>query len=166
MSAAVRAATAADAAAIAAIHNEGIEDRIATFETRPRRPEEVAAQLAAGRPTLVAERDGAVAGWAAILPYSEREAYAGVGEATLYVARTARGRGVGGALLAALLALAEEDGGHKLVGRILTSNAASIALAHRAGFRDVGVHRRHARLDDEWKDVLLVERLLGTAALT
>jgi L-amino acid N-acyltransferase YncA len=87
-----------------------------------------------------------------------------VGEYTLYVARAARGRGVGSRLLDALLEHATELGRHKLIGRIFTTNAASVALAHRAGFRDVGVQLAHGRLDGEWKDVLLVERLLGDAA--
>jgi phosphinothricin acetyltransferase len=160
----VRPAREADAATICRIHNEGIADRIATLETRPREVGEVLERLRDGQATLVAVDGEDVLGWAAVLPYSDRCAYAGVGEYTVYVARDARGRGVGARLLDALVEHATALGRHKLVGRILTTNTASIALAHRAGFREVGVHRAHGRLDGEWRDVLVVERLLGDAA--
>ena len=61
----------------------------------------------------------------------------------------------------ALEPVAEAAGFHKLVGKIFTTNAASIALVRACGWHDVGVHRRHGRLDGEWKDVLVVEKLLG-----
>ena len=88
-----RLATAADASAIAAIYNEGIADRIATFETEPRPPEKIAAQLADKGdhfPTVVAERDGRVIAWASAGPYRDRPAYAGVAEHSVYVAREPR----------------------------------------------------------------------------
>ncbi len=164
MSVTIRGARPGDAAAIARIYNEGIEDRLATFETEPRTPDDIEARIATGEPMVVAERGGAVVGWASRLPYSNRCAYAGVGEYTVYVARGARGAGVGAALLNRVVADAEADGLHKLIARILQHNAPSIALAHHVGFQDVGWHARHARLDGEWRDVLIVERLLGDAA--
>jgi L-amino acid N-acyltransferase YncA len=110
----------------------------------------------------VAERDGDVVAWARIGPYSDpHDYYAGVGEATLYVARGARGAGVGRELMLALDPVAEAAEFHKLVGKIFTTNAASIALVRACGWHDVGVHRRHGRLDGEWKDVLVVEKLLS-----
>ena len=160
----VRAATAGDAARIAAIYNEGIEDRIATFETTPRSADEVAAWLASPLPVLVAEREDGVVGFARVGAYSDRCVYAGVGEHGVYVARAARGDGVGRALLDELAAAAEGAGLYKLVARIFVDNEASLALHRRADFREVGVQRRHGRLDGEWKDVVLVERLLGEAA--
>jgi phosphinothricin acetyltransferase len=160
----IRRAAPQDAAAVTRIYNEGIEDRIATFETRPRTPAELEERIAGGEPMIVAERGGAVVGFASWTPYSDREVYAGVGVYTVYVARGARGARVGSALLTQLVADAAAAGLWKLQSLILTTNAASIALAHRCGFRDVGVHQRHARLDGEWRDALLVERSIGEAA--
>jgi L-amino acid N-acyltransferase YncA len=159
-----RPARAEDAAAIAAIHNQGIEERIATFETEPRRPEEIARRIEAGELLLVAERDGGVVGFASVSPYSTRAVYAGVGEASVYVDRAARGAGAGAVLVESMAAAAAERGLHKVVGRLFTDNAASVALFRSHGFTEVGVHRRHAQLDGEWRDVLLVERLVGAAA--
>ena len=158
------AAAAADAAAVTRIYNDGIEDRIATFETRPRTPAELEQRIAGGEPMLVAERAGSVVGFASWTAYSDREAYAGVGNYTVYVARDARGARVGTLLMDRLVGEAEAAGLWKLLSLILTTNAASIALAHRSGFRDVGVQLRHGRLDGEWRDALLVERLIGEAA--
>ena len=156
-----RAATPADAPAMAAIYRAGIEDRVATFETVRPTESEMAALAASRTPVIVAERDGDVVAWARIGPYSDpHDYYAGVGEATLYVARGARGAGVGRELMLALEPVAEAAGFHKLVGKIFTTNAASIALVRACGWHGVGVHRRHGRLDGEWKDVLVVEKLL------
>lgn len=159
----VRRAAPGDAAAVARIYNEGIEDRVATFETRLRTPDEMEQRIAR-EPMIVAVRSGAVVGFASWVPYNEREAYAGIGEYTVYVARGARGGRIGSALVERLIADAEAAGMWKLMSRILIGNAASMALAHRHGFRDVGLHLRHSRLDGEWRDVLVVERLLGEAA--
>jgi L-amino acid N-acyltransferase YncA len=153
-----------DAPAIAAIYNHGIAGREATFETRPREADEVAAWLHQGLPFLVAVVDGRVAGWARVTPASDRCAYAGVGEHGVYVDPALHGRGVGRALLSELCAAAEGAGLHKLTSRIFTSNAASRALHRACGFEEVGVQRRHARLDGRWRDCVLVERLLGDAA--
>jgi L-amino acid N-acyltransferase YncA len=161
----VRPATAADADTVAAIYNEGIADRVATFETCERGADDVRAWLADDRrPFLVATRNGAVVGFGRVSPCSHRDVYAGVGEHAVYVARAARGHGVGRRLLEELCAAAEAAGLHKLTGRIFADNAASLAAHAAAGFRVVGVERRHARLDGEWRDCVLVERLLGDAA--
>ncbi|HET8757085.1 MAG TPA: arsinothricin resistance N-acetyltransferase ArsN1 family A [Solirubrobacteraceae bacterium] len=162
----IRAAAAGDVDAIAAIYNEGIEDRVATFETRPRSAAEVARWFRDDLPFLVATDagGGAVVGFAKVSPYSDRCAYGGVGEHGVYVARTARGQGVGRALLEALCAESARAGLHKLTSRIFADNGASRAAHAAAGFEEVGVQRRHGRLDGEWKDCVLVERLLGSAA--
>lgn len=163
----IRDAGSADATAIAAIYNEGIVDRTATFETAPRTPADIEGWLAAGRrlPVLVATEDGAVRGWARIAPYSERVAYAGVGEVSVYVERTARGRGIGSALLNTLADRGEELGYWKLTSKVFTDNLASAALVRRCGWREVGTHVRHGRLDGHWRDVVVVELLLGEASV-
>jgi L-amino acid N-acyltransferase YncA len=157
----VRAARADDAAAVAAIYNAGIRERSSTFETREREAAEIAARIASDAVFLVAEVDGGVAGFAATAPYSEREVYAGIAECSVYVDPERRGRGVGTRLLEALAAEAERAGLHKLVGKLFAGNEASMRLVERCGFRVVGTHQRHGRLDGEWRDVILVERTLA-----
>ena len=160
---AARLATSADAGAIAAIYNEGIADRIATFETEPRTSDQIAAQLAekAERyPTVVVERDGLIVAWASAGSYRSRAAYAGVAEHSVYVARSARGTGAGRAALEALCRVYAERGFWKIVSRIFPENTPSLALHERCGFRVVGVYRRHGKLEGEWRDCVIVERLL------
>jgi L-amino acid N-acyltransferase YncA len=160
----VRPAAAPDAAAVARIYNEGIADRLATFETRERSAGEVAAWLDSGLPFLVGERDGDIVAFARVSPYSDRCVYDGVGEHCVYVARSARGAGVGRVLLEALCAAATERGFYKLTSRVFADNGPSRAVHLAAGFDEVGIQRRHGRLDGAWKDCVLVERLLGDAA--
>jgi L-amino acid N-acyltransferase YncA len=161
----LRAATAADVPALTAIYNEGIAGREATFETSPREPSEIAGWLEEGLPFVVAEApDGTIVGFARVSAYSDRCVYSGVGEHGVYVATAAQGRGVGQALLEELCAVAERAGYYKLTSRIFTTNAASRAVHLAAGFEEVGVQRRHGRLDGEWRDCVLVERLLGEGA--
>jgi L-amino acid N-acyltransferase YncA len=161
----IRPASVSDCEAVACIYNQGIEDRQATFETRLRSPVEIRDWLADGDdlPLLVAVGEKEICGWARLMPYSERSAYAGVNEASVYVERAARGRGVGTALLRRLESEADRRGRWKLLGKAFAGNAASLALVERCGWRQVGVHRRHARLDGDWRDVVVVERLLGAA---
>jgi phosphinothricin acetyltransferase len=155
-----------DAAAIAEIYNQGIEDRVATFETEPRTTETVEAVLAArvGRyPAVVVEDGSRVLGFAWVSEYRPRDAYAGVAEFSVYVARGARGRGVGRTAMEALMTEAERRGFSKLVSRIFPENVASRRLCAALGFREVGVYRRHGQLDGRWMDCVIVERLLGAA---
>jgi len=160
----IRPATVDDAAAVAAIYNEGIEDRLATFETRPRGAGEIARWLDDELPFIVAAAGEEVVGFARVSPYSDRCVYEGVGEHGVYVARSARGGGLGRRLLEALCDEAERAGLYKLTSRVFTDNTASRAVHVAAGFEEVGVHRRLGRLDGRWKDCVLVERLLGDAA--
>jgi L-amino acid N-acyltransferase YncA len=162
----IRPARTADADEIAAIFAQGVDDRLATFETSAPTVEEWERRIAATEElVLVAEDDGRVIAVAIAGPYTDRHHYyAGVGEATMYVEREHRRRGVGLALLSALADAAQKRGTYKLVGKIITTNEPSIELVRRCGFDAVGVHRRHGRLDGEWRDVLVVERLLGEAA--
>ncbi len=158
-----RLATPADAAAIAAIYNEGIADRVATFETEPRTPEQIAALLTDKGdkfPTVVAERDGTVIAWAGAGAYRARPAYAGVAEHSVYVARAARGTGAGRVTLIALCRLYAERGFWKILSRIFPENTASLALHAKCGFRVVGIYRRHGKLEGQWRDCVIVERLL------
>ena len=158
-----RLATPADAAAIAAIYNEGIAERIATFETEPRTAEQIATQLRDKGdrfPTVVAEHEGRVVAWAGAGPYRARPAYAGVAEHSVYVARSARGQGAGRVVLDALCRAYAERGFWKIVSRIFPENTASLALHERCGFRVVGTYRRHGKLEGEWRDCVIVERLL------
>ncbi|BDP42653.1 N-acetyltransferase [Deinococcus aetherius] len=158
---ATRAATPDDAPAVTRIYNEGIADRIATFEARERTEDEVAERLRGPHPAVVAlDERGKVVAFAWSGPYSTREAYATIGDHGVYVAREARGRGYGEAALRALMNAARETGMHKLTSRVFVDNAASRRLHARCGFREVGLHRRHARLDGEWRDVVTVEVLL------
>jgi len=161
----VRPATALDVATIARIHAEGIAERVATFATAPPGAEKVERLIASDAIVLVAVHDGAVVAFAKVGPYDDpADYYSGVGEATLYVSRDARRGGTGAALLDALAAEAERRGHWKLVGKIFDSNAPSLALVRSCGWREVGTHLRHGRLDGTWKDVVVVERLLGEAA--
>jgi thioredoxin type arsenate reductase len=163
----VRLATSADAPAIARIYNEGIQERIATFETEPRSVGQIEAQLAEKGdryPTIVVQRGHNVVAWAGAGPYRPRDAYDGVAEHSVYTARDARGVGAGRAALEGLIREYESRGFWKLVSRIFPENGASLALHERAGFRVVGVYRRHGRLGGEWRDCVIVERLLGEAA--
>jgi phosphinothricin acetyltransferase len=162
---AIRPARPEDADAVARIYNHGIAERQATFETRPRTADEVRTWLEQGRPFLVAAgEDGAVQGFARLTPYSTRKAYAGIGEHGIYVDPEARGNQLGLTLLNELAQAAEAAGYYKLTSRIFTTNEASLRLHRKAGFTEVGIQRRHGRLDGEWKDTMLVERLLGEAA--
>ena len=161
-----RQAEVTDADAIARIYNQGIEDRVATFETEPRSSAQIAAQLREKGdrfPTVVVERDGRVVAWASAGAYRSRPAYAGVAEHSVYVDRDARGTGAGKAALEALFRAYTERGFWKLTSRIFPENVASITLHERAGFRVVGVYRRHGTLDGVWRDCVIVEKLLGPA---
>jgi L-amino acid N-acyltransferase YncA len=162
----VRLAAVEDAEAIARIHNEGIADRVATFETEPRTAAQVAASLREKGdryPTIVVERGGEVVAWAGAGAYRSRPAYAGVAEHSVYVARAARGSGAGRAALEGLCRAYAERGFWKIVSRIFPENTASLALHERCGFRVVGTYRRHGKLDGAWRDCVIVETLLGEA---
>jgi phosphinothricin acetyltransferase len=160
-----RAATPADAAAIAAIYNEGIADRIATFETEPRSARDIAGWFTGEHLVAIAEtgETGPVA-FAASFPYSSRPCYRGIGEFSVYVRRDYRGRGAGRAVLAALIEAAKTAGLHKLTSRLFPENAASRALLKGLGFEEIGIHRRHGQLDGRWRDCVIVERLLNQGA--
>jgi L-amino acid N-acyltransferase YncA len=156
----VRSATPNDAAAIAIIYNQGIEDRVATFETHRRSAEDVQAWLDGMHPVLVVENDSEIIAFASTSAYSSRECYAGIAECSAYVKRDKRGRGAGRLVLESLISAAEEAGFWKLVSRVFVDNKASRALIGSLGFREVGIYEKHAKLDGVWRDVIIVERLI------
>jgi len=148
--------TGDDWLAVEAIYAEGIAARSATFETRTPDYEAFdASHLAEHR--FVAAEDGRVVGWAVLAPTSARACYAGVAESSVYVAENARGRGVGRALMEAVLASAREGGLWTIHAGMFPENTASVALHERLGFRLVGRFERIARLDGVWRDTVLLE---------
>jgi L-amino acid N-acyltransferase YncA len=153
----LRALRPEDWPAVRAIFEAGIASGNATFETAaPDWPAWDAAHLAEHR--LVAREDGRVLGWVALSPVSDRCAYVGVAEDSIYVAPDAHGRGVGRALLGAAVASAERGGIWTVQTGIFPENQASVRLHQACGFRLVGVRERLGRLHGRWRDVLLLER--------
>lgn len=156
-----RAATAADAPAIVEIYNEGIADRIATFETSSRSVDQILGWFDGRHPVIVViNQAGQIVGYAATFSYADRCCYAGIAEFSVYVRRANRGQGVGAVAMVALIEAAARAGFWKLLSRVFVENKASLALLKSVGFREVGVHERHGKLDGVWRDVVAVERLL------
>jgi phosphinothricin acetyltransferase len=159
-----RTALIGDAPAIAAIYNEGIADRIATFETEPRTARQIARWFDGRHPIVVVEDDDqAVIAFASTSTYRDRPCYAGIAEFSVYVARRHRRTGAGRVAMTALIDAAETAGYWKLLSRIFHENVASRSLMATIGFREVGVYQRHGKLDGVWRDCVIVERLLGEA---
>lgn len=155
-----RPATSADAEAVARIYNAGIEERIATFETRHRRPDEMLPLLDGSYPAVVVVSGGAVVAFATTSPYSPRECYSGIAEFSVYTDPEERGRGAGRLAMEDLILESENRGFWKLLAKVFVENTPSRNLLRSIGFREVGVYERHARLDDTWQDVVVIEILL------
>jgi phosphinothricin acetyltransferase len=160
MTLAARPASPDDAPIIAQIYNEGIDDRVGTFETRPRTAQDVVAWFDGVHPIVVVEAGGEVVAFAATSTYRPRECYAGIAEFSVYVARHARGQGAGATAMRALIDAVKPAGIWKLVSRIFVENDASRRLMAAMGFREVGIYEKHAQLDGRWRDVVIVERLI------
>ena len=157
-----RPATPGDAEAIAAIYNEGIEDGIATFETRLRTADDIRRWFGDRFPIVAVENEaGELVAFASTSEYRPRECYAGIAEFSVYAARAARGQGAGRLAMQTLMDAARQAGFWKLVSRVFVENAASRALMHNLGFREVGIYERHAQLHGTWRDVVIVERGLS-----
>lgn len=154
----VRAMEDGDWPDVARIYQEGMDDNLATFQTVcPGWQEWDAAHLRACR--LVVVKDGRVAGWAALSPYSSRCVYAGVASVSIYIGREARGIGAGKALLLALIAASENAGFWTLQSGIMENNAASVALHKSCGFRMVGYREKIGRdRFGVWRSTFLMER--------
>lgn len=160
MNPAARPASPDDAERIAQIYNEGIEDRVGTFETRPRTVADVRAWFDGTHPIVVVEHHGSVIAFASTSSYRSRECYAGIAEFSVYVARNARGLGAGTIAMRALIEAVVPAGIWKLVSRVFIENTASRKLMTSMGFREVGIYEKHAQLDGKWRDVVIVERLI------
>jgi phosphinothricin acetyltransferase len=155
-----RNASPDDADRIAQIYNEGIEDRVGTFETRPRSSADVRAWFDGRHPIVIVERGDEIIAFASTSTYRARECYAGIAEFSVYVARNARGLGAGSVAMRALIDAAAKAGLWKLVSRIFIENTASRKLMTSVGFREVGIYEKHGQLDGRWRDVVIVERLI------
>ncbi len=159
----MRRATQHDIPAITRIYNQGIADRVATLETEERSEEERAAWLAAHdsqHPVLVAESAGTVVGWVSLNPFNPRPAYRFVVDSSVYVAREARGQGIGRILLSAMVEEARRLGYHKIVLAGFPFNEGGVRLYTRLGFREVGLYREQGVLDGRWVDTVVMELLL------
>jgi len=152
----IRELRSEDWPAVRAIYEEGIRSGDATFETET--PSWEMWDAAHPELRLVAERDGAVVGWAALSPASARRCYRGVGEVSVYVAEDARGAGLGRALLDELVTRSEQDGYWTLTAGVFPENEASVGLHKACGFREVGVRERLGELNGVWRDVVLLDR--------
>lgn len=158
----VRLASEEDLPAILDIYNQGIHDRIATLEEDAKDMAYIEQWFSnhVGRYRIfVAESEGTVVGWADVHPYSQRCAYSGVGELSVYVRRDWRGRGVGQALLAELEPFAQAHDFHKLVLGTFPFNASGQGLYRKMGYREVGVFQNQGRLDGKWVDVMWMEKV-------
>lgn len=156
----VRIATIDDTDAIMRIYNEGIADRIATFETEPRTSATIAAWFDGEHPVVVVEVNGETVAFASTSIYRPRECYRHIAEFSVYVDRAHRGHGYGRMAMEGLFDAAREAGLSKLVSRVFPENRASLKLLGKLGFREVGIYERHGQLDGHWRDVVIVEKLL------
>ncbi len=155
----VRPARPGDAARVAEIYNEGIQETDAALETATRTASDILSILCRPRHYLfVAEWAGVILGWSLLTPDRESPFYEGVGEVRVYISHSSRSQGLGRMLVEALLKVAEEHGFHKVVGRIAASNQPSRRLCRGLGFREVGVHEKHGRVGNRWIDVVIVEK--------
>jgi phosphinothricin acetyltransferase len=160
----VRYAEPRDAAEIARIYNQGIEDRLSTLETQLRSPEERGEWLVAHgerHPVFVAaDQSGHIVGWSCLNRFNPRAVYDNVADLSVFVAREARRRGVGTVLMEKLESRAREIGYHKLVLAAFATNRPALALYERQGFSYVGVYHEQGVLDGRWMDVALMEKIL------
>lgn len=155
----VRLARAADTTAIATIYNQGIEDRVGTFETELRTEAMIVSWFDGIHPLVVVEQEDEIIAYASTASYRARPCYAGIAEFSVYVRRDWRGNGVGRLAMTSLCQESEQAGFWKLVSRVFIENAASRGLLRSLGFREVGIYEKHGQLDGVWRDVVIVERL-------
>ena len=159
----IRLAEATDSAAILAIYNMGIEDRIATLESSVKDAAYMNEWMEAhqGRyAVLVAEVEDQIVGWASLNPYSHRCAYNGVADLSVYISRDHRGTGVGTALLKKLDEVARSHQFYKIVLFTFPHNEPGRCLYRKAGYRQIGIFEKQGILDDQYIDVMAMEKLL------
>lgn len=156
-----RAATPADAPAIAEIYNQGIASRSATFDTEPREARDIEAWFEEALPIIVVELvDDGVTAFARASAYRSRDCYRGIHEFGVYTREGFRGRGAGRLAMERLESACRARGAWKLVSRVFVDNEPSRRLLATLGFREVGIYVRHAMLDERWRDVVIVEKCL------
>ncbi|MFE5397498.1 GNAT family N-acetyltransferase [Streptomyces sp. NPDC056568] len=143
---------------VLAIYQLGIDEGNATFETTAPRWEGFNAVKLPGHRYVALDATGRVLGWVAAVPVSDRCAYAGVIEHSVYVHPDARGHGIGAALLRELISSTEAAGVWTIQSGIFPENTASLALHQKAGFRIVGTRERIGQHRGVWRDVVLIER--------
>lgn len=153
-----------DIPAITAIYNQGIEDRVATLETRLRDNREMEEWLVnrsdRHRVVVIEDASNSVVGWASLNVFNSRCCYSGVVDISIYLNRDYRGKGLGKILLGELIKVAKDEGFHKLVLSTLKFNEAGRKLYKSMGFREVGTYEKQGLLDGKWVDVTLMEKLL------
>lgn len=163
----IRPATLGDAESIRSIYNHEVLTSTVTFDLVARTADEQLAWVArhsGAHPALVAaDGSGVVLGFASLSAYRNRPAYRTTVEDSVYVAAEHRGRGVGRALLGALLEAATAHGFHTVIARIADHNVASIAAHRRVGFVEVGVEREIGRKFGRWLDVVVMQHVLDPA---
>ncbi|MCL4337200.1 MAG: arsinothricin resistance N-acetyltransferase ArsN1 [Candidatus Thermoplasmatota archaeon] len=155
-----RKALISDLESISGIYNQGISDRIATFESEHKTAKELEPWLSSCFPVVVAVDNGEVVAFAASFPYSSRLCYKGIGEFSVYVLRSRRGEGIGTTVMNSLILESEKAGIWKLLSKVFVENLASRKMLIKIGFREVGTHQSHAKLDGVWRDVVVVEYLI------
>ena len=160
----LRDATQADVPRICAIHNQGIEDRVATLDVEPHTLDEQLEWFCrhdSRHPVVVAEAAGGVIGWASLNQFSARPAYRYVADLSVYVDRDWRGKRIGTLLLRTIEARARGCGYHKIVLSAFPFNQAGMRLYEKFGFRTVGVYREQGLIDGRWVDTIIMEKLLA-----
>jgi L-amino acid N-acyltransferase YncA len=166
----VRQAQEDDASPLCEIFNEAVQDRLETFESDPRAVDDQRLRIAAAEqdpkhPIMVAELRNWIAGWAELAPYDNRISLDDIGEVYIYVRRAFRSYGVGRQLMRAVQEAAGKLGYRKLIGRVLVENQDGLVLCRATGWREVGRHSAHARLNTGLHDVMLVEYLIPPSSL-
>jgi L-amino acid N-acyltransferase YncA len=159
----IRVALESDIHSILEIYNQGIEDRIATLEEETKDysyMKEWFDKHQGRYRVVVAEQDGVVAGWASLNPYSNRCAYDGVADLSIYISRDHRGKGLGKQLLAEIESIAAANSFHKIVLFTFAFNQLGQGLYRKMGYREVGVFHNQGKLDGKFVDVMVMEKLL------
>jgi L-amino acid N-acyltransferase YncA len=159
----LRDAAQADVPRICVIHNQGIEDRVATLDVDPHTLDEQLEWFhrhGARYPVLVAEAGGDIIGWASLNQFSVRPAYRFVADLSVYIERDWRGRGIGTRLLREIEARARALGYHKIVLSAFPFNQAGMRLYEKFGFRTVGVYHEQGLVDGRWVDTIIMEKML------
>ena len=158
----IRKASAADVPAITEIYNDAILNLTATFDTQPKTIEEQTKWFEdhqAQFPVLVAEQEGIIAGWASLSRWSDRCAYSGTAEASLYINAENRNKGLGRKLLSAILDEGQKAGLHTVIARIVEGNATSIHLCQSLGFTHIGTMREVGRKFGKLLDVQMMQKI-------